>query len=194
MGNTMVEEVMPIENVGSRNDRQNPRKSNEPYVVDWVPFKFTRLIDANGTYHKSVSVWDAKKSAETLGLQLVCFNAPEGRELALCKIIDYGKWKYQTEKQQKKQKQQQQHHEVKELKFSPHIGEHDIEHKVRSAKRFLAEGDTVILTLFVTGRDLGHMDLAQEKMNEILQHLKGDGKIISRKTEGGQITVKMVKS
>ena len=166
--------------------------NSQPFVVNRITFKYTKLIDAQGTYHNSVQVWDAKKSAESIGLQLVCFTPPQGDNLPLCRIIDYGKWKYNNEKQQKKV-QQEQKHETKEIQFSPHISENDISHKVRNAIFFLEKGNNLILNMKVFGRDLSHMDLAESKMSEIISQLENYGKLISRKTEGGRITVKMIK-
>lgn len=167
--------------------------NDQPFVVSRVTFKFARIVDAEGQYHKSVPVWDAKKKAEDLGLQLVCFSPPSGNELALCKIIDFGKWKYTNDKQQKKILQEQKHG-TKEVRLSAQISENDISHKVRHAREFLEEGQTVILFLKVTGRDLQHMSLSENKMSEVISQLSDIGKVVSRKTEGGNITAKIIKN
>lgn len=168
---------------------------NEPFVVSRITFKTTKLVDANNQFHNSISIWDAKKQADEAGLQLVCFNLPpiQSNDLPLCKIIDFGKWKYANDKHQKKI-QLEQRHEVKEVRFSPHISDNDISHKTKHAKEFLEEGHTLILVMKVTGRDLSHMDLAEAKMTNIINELSSDGKLVSRKTEGGQIVAKMVKN
>lgn len=168
---------------------------NDPFVVSRITFKTTKLVDADNQFHNAISIWDAKKKADEAGLQLVCFNLPpmQSNELPLCKVIDFGKWKYANDKQQKKI-QLEQRHEVKEVRFSPHISDNDIFHKVKHAKEFLEEGHTVILFMRVMGRDLAHMDLAEGKMTKILSDLSSVGKMVSRKTEGGQIVAKMVKN
>lgn len=164
----------------------------EPFVViAKVPFKYTRLIDASGNYHKSIPMWEAKKMAEDTNLQLVCFSIPEGNQMALCKVINYGKWKYEQEKNKKKIAKEQKKN-VKEIRFSPNISDNDILHKMRQINDFLDRGDDVIVHMRAEGRDLGHMDLVNEKMNTILSHCK-NGKIVSRKDFDGNIYVKLTK-
>lgn len=167
--------------------------NDEPYVVNRVTFKYTRLIDVDGQYHKSASVWDAKKKADDFGLQLVCFNQQTNTDLPLCKIIDFGKWRYENEKHNKKV-QLEQRRGVKEVRFSAQISDNDIAHKVKHAKEFLEEGNSLVLFMKVHGRDLSHMDLAEAKMTAIINDIASVGKVISRKTEGGQIVAKMVKN
>lgn len=164
---------------------------DSPFVVSRVPFKYTRLIDSNGNFHKSVNAYDAKASAEKIGLQLVCFNMPENNELALCKIIDFGKWKYNMEKSTRKA--HHQHIQTHELYFTPNIENHDIEHKIKKAEEFIKDGHEVMFILKVSGRDLAHMDLAQEKMNLIVEKALAFSSVDSRKTMGKMIYVKITK-
>ena len=81
-------------------------ESKEPFVIDSTtspePFTFTKLVDEEGTFHQSINVSAALSRAKIAGLDLVCFNEPSGELTALCKIINYGKWKYQVEKAKKK--------------------------------------------------------------------------------------------
>lgn len=168
------------------------KSSDLPFLVNRVNFQYTRLMDESGTFHNSISIWDAKKRAETVGLQLVCFNLPEGQANAFCKIIDFGKWKYDQEKSLKKQ-QKVSKCALKEIYFTPNIENHDIAHKVKRANEFVADGHEVMLQMKAGGRDRGHMDLVKEKMSLILEQCVQFSKLISRKEEEGQITVRIAK-
>ncbi len=164
---------------------------DSPFVITRIPFRFTRLIDEKGVFYPSVNVYEAKANAERIGLQLVCFSMPNDKELPLCKIIDFGKWKYQNEKGQKKTKQT--HSQVHELYFTPNIESHDIEHKLKKVKEFIEGGDEVLLVLKVSGRDLAHMDLAHAKMDQIVQQCIDFSSVESRKAAGKLIFVKLTK-
>jgi translation initiation factor IF-3 len=124
------------------------------------------------------------------GLDLVCFNRPEIGTLAFCKILDFGKWKYENEKKKKKE-QKSSHKESKEIRFSALICENDIAHKVRQVNEFLNEGATVTLTMKLRGREKSHFDLASEKMNQISSLCSEHGKIVGKKSDGGIIIIRM---
>ena len=86
--------------------------NGEPYIVSYANFNTTRLVDANENYHASVQIGTAKQMTQDAGLDLVCFNKPEKTALAFCKIINYGKWKYNNGKKKKKQsKEKQKNHQ-----------------------------------------------------------------------------------
>ena len=78
------------------------KNSGDPFIVKYAKFRETRLVDQNDNYHPSISVSEAQKKAVEAHLDLVCFNRPGKSELAFCKIVDYGKWKYSNEKSKKK--------------------------------------------------------------------------------------------
>jgi len=103
-----------------------------------INFKEIRLVDNKGEYHQKVSMTEARNIASFSNLDLVCFNQPNAKSLALCKIIDFGKWKYSEEKKKKKLNKENKR-ETKEMRFSPAIGENDIRHKVRQVNGFLEE-------------------------------------------------------
>ena len=164
--------------------------SNLPYVIRFVSFPATRLMDNTGQYHQSIKTDDALKIARGVGLDLVCFNKPDIGALAFCKIIDFGKWKYDEEKRKKKE-QKHSRKESKEVRFSAAICENDIAHKVKQVNDFLDEGATVTLTMKLHGRERAHFDLAAEKMNQIAALCSGHGKEVGKKSEGGMIIVRL---
>ena len=155
-------------------------------------FVATRLIDQNGTYHENFAVTYAKKMAQENGMDLVCVNEPSNGQLALCKIVDFGKFKYQIEKQKRKQMSKNRQPIKKELRFSTNIADNDIEHKLRSAKEFLNNGSLVVFSMKLFGRDRSHMDLAEQKMNLIVEKCKDVGKEVGRSKSEDMIIVKMV--
>lgn len=164
---------------------------NSPYVVRFVSFPATRLVDHEGQYYSSIKVDDALRLARNVGLDLVCFNKPDIGALALCKVIDFGKWKYENEKK-KKEEEKKHRKEVKEIRFSPNIEMNDVQHKVNQIIDFLDIGDDVVMVMKLKGREKLHVADAEKKMGDIAALLNGHGKEISRKTESNLIMVKMM--
>jgi len=164
-------------------------KNDAPFVIkNYVSFNKTRLIDTNGVYHDCIGIAEAKDKAQEVGLDLVCFNAPEGQTLAFCKIINFGKWKYSNEKSKKKQKKERK--TTKELRFSPSIDANDIEHKIKQAKEFLGEGDDVLLVMKLRGRQRMYEKEAEEKLNGIAT-LCDNGKESSRRKIPSIISIRL---
>jgi len=165
---------------------------NSPFIVKFVTFEFTRLLDSNNQYHPNIKVADALTMAKNQGLDLVCFNKAQGTDLTFCKILDYNKWLYSEEKRKKKQ-QKNSRKETKEIRLTPMIAENDIAHKMRSANEFLDEGNDVVLVMKLRGRERAHMGEAEIKMNEVVKFCEGHGREISRKKSDGMIIVRLAK-
>jgi len=163
--------------------------NGNPFVVNYVNFSTTRLVDAEHNYHSEIGIGEAKKKAQEAGLDLVCFSMPERGGLALCKIIDFGKWKYSEEKKKKKDKTGKKI--TKEIRLSPVIGEHDVEHKVKHVKEFIEEGDDVLFTMKLKGRQRVHFDEAEKRMDEIVALCSDYCKEISRKKSSNMIIVRV---
>jgi translation initiation factor IF-3 len=164
----------------------------EPFVVNRITFEYTRLVGVNEQFNPSIKTYDAKLLAQRERLDLVCFAVPKNRDMALCKIMDYGKWKYHHDKEIKRQLRESKK-ETKEIRLSPNIGEHDISHKVKQAKEFLERGDHVILEMVLTGRQKQFFDLANIKMNEIVSMFGNSGKEVTRKRSNDTIVVHLSK-
>lgn len=169
-------------------------KNSDPFVVNpkYVNFEFTKLVDDKKVYHNQIKTVDACKLAQDIGLNLVCFNRPTEKDLAFCKIIDFNKWKYEDEKNRKKMERQNRK-QNKEIRLSPVIDDHDIEHKMRQANEFLDEGDDVTLTMKLKGREKAHFSEAESKMNKIVLMASGHGKEVSRKKNESMIIVQLTK-
>ena len=165
---------------------------SNPFIVSRITFRQTRLIDHANAFHANVNIFDAQRLAQSNGLQLVCFALPEGDELALCKIVDYGKWKYENEKRLKKISKENKH-SVKEIRFGVHIDKGDIEHKIKHAKEFISDGDEVVLHMKIFGRDCTHMDLANQKMSDIIIQCSDVAKVVGRNQVDNNIVVRLAR-
>lgn len=162
-----------------------------PFIISYADFTETNLVDADGTFLGIVHISVAKTKARDAKLDLVCFNKPTGKNPALCKILDYGKWKYQQEKAEKKNQQAKK--ETKEIRFTPVIGENDVDHKVKQILEFLEDGDDVLITMRFKGIHHRLKDEGRRIIGEILEKCKAHGKEHHRKQDNDSICVRMVK-
>ncbi len=131
-----------------------------------------------------VTVREAIQMAMAVGLDLVEI-APQA-EPPVCKILDFGKFKYELQKRRNEARKKQKIIEVKEIKMRPGIDEHDYQVKMRSMRRFIEEGDKVKVTIRFRGREMVHQDLGMkvldrvrdelDEMSKVEQHAKLEGK------------------
>ena len=106
----------------------------------------------------------------------------------VCKVLDYGKYKYEVQKRKNEAKKNQKVVEIKELKLRPMIDTHDYEVKIKQAKKFLSQGNNVKLTMRYKGREMSANDMGREVLNNILEDLEGLIKVDSEpKLEGRQM-------
>lgn len=143
-----------------------------------------RLIDVDGTNLGIVSIKEALARARERGLDLV--EVAPNANPPVCRIMDYGKYKYQMQKRS--------HHkktiEVKEIKLRPRIDEHDLELKVKNIRRFLDDGNKAKVTMMLRGREATRPEFGMKVFEKILQMLEGKF-IVERKPtlEGSNITM-----
>jgi translation initiation factor IF-3 len=127
-----------------------------------------RVIGADGSQLGIIPTDQALGIARDEGLDLV--EVAPGEEPPVCRIMDFGKFKYQ---QKKKQHKSHVHHtKIKEIRLRPKTGEHDIEFKVNQAKTFLEHKDKVVVSVVFRGRELAHIDEGQRVMRTIIQQLE----------------------
>jgi translation initiation factor IF-3 len=124
-----------------------------------------RLIDAQGNMIGVVATRDAMARAEEAGLDLVEI-APTASP-PVCKILDYGKFKYEAQKKANEARKKQKVVEIKEVKVRPNIDDHDYDVKMRQMKGFIGEGDKVKVTLRFRGREMAHQDLGIKVLERI---------------------------
>ena len=163
----------------------------EPYLVNYATFFETRLIDEKGTFIPTIHIKKAKELAKEANLDLVCFNSPSGNDLALCKIIDWPKFKYQKNKLQKKERQDKKA-EIKEMRFAPVISEHDMEYKVNQIIDFLKDEMEVVVVMRFRGIHHRMVDEGLRIVNEIVDKCKPFGEEKHRKKDNNNISVRLV--
>jgi translation initiation factor IF-3 len=132
-----------------------------------------RVIGADGSQVGILPTHEALKLAEEQGLELVEVNPRAAPPV--CKVMDFGKFKYSQKKRASKQKQHQV--QVKEIRVRPKTGDHDIEVKVKRAREFLEHKDKVLVNVLFRGRELAHIDEGRKVMDEVLQALEDVAKI-----------------
>ena len=147
-----------------------------------------RLIGANGENLGVVSPDRALGLAEEAGLDLVEISPTAVPPV--CKIMDFGKFKYETQKKEAEARKNQKVIEIKEVKFRPGTDTHDYEVKMRSVFKFLEEGDKVKVTLRFRGREMAHQDLGKALLDRVAEDVKAAGKIESfPRLEGRQMVM-----
>jgi translation initiation factor IF-3 len=147
-----------------------------------------RLIDAAGEMIGVVSIRDALMAAEEAGLDLV--EVSPNADPPVCKILDYGKFKYEAQKRANEARKKQKIIEVKEIKLRPNIDDNDYDVKMRNAKRFLEEGDKVKVTMRFRGREMAHQDLGMNVLVKVRDDLQDLAKVEQMpKLEGRQMVM-----
>jgi translation initiation factor IF-3 len=144
------------------------REPAGPKINDAIRAREVRLIDENGENVGVVAHADALERAVAAGLDLV--EVSPDASPPVCKILDFGKYKYQAQKKAAEARKHQKIVEIKEIKMRPAIDEHDYNVKMRSIKRFFEEGDKVKVTLRFRGREMAHQQLGMD----VLQRVKGE--------------------
>ena len=133
-----------------------------------------------------VSIGDALIAAEEAGLDLV--EVSPNADPPVCKILDYGKFKYEAQKRANEARKKQKIIEVKEIKMRPNIDDNDYDVKMRSARRFLEEGDKVKVTMRFRGREMAHQDLGMNVLIKVRDDLVELAKVEQMpKLEGRQM-------
>ena len=149
-----------------------------------------RLIDADCEQVGVVSVAEGIGMADEAGLDLV--EVSPNASPPVCKILDYGKYKYEAQKKANEARKKQKTIDVKEIKMRPGIEEHDYQVKMRSVRKFLDNGDKVKMTIRFRGREMAHQDLGMRVLDRVRDELDEEVKIEQYpKTEGRLMTMVM---
>lgn len=128
-----------------------------------------RLIGEEGEQLGVMSSREAQKLADEAGLDLVKI-APTAKP-PVCKIVDYGKYRYEQARKEKEARKKQKTIEIKEIRLSPNIDTNDLNTKINAAKKFLTKGDKVKVTLRFRGREMAHMNASKHILDEFAEAL-----------------------
>lgn len=163
--------------------------SRDPHRVnDQIRVPNVRLVGADGEMIGVVSRDDALERAAEAGLDLV--EVAPNADPPVCKLLDYGKFKFETQKKAHEARKKHRTISIKELKFRPNIDEHDYRVKMRNAVKFLEAGDKVKITMRFRGREVTHQDLGMKLLRRVADELVELAKIEQRpKLEGRQMTM-----
>lgn len=157
-------------------------------INEQIRDKEIRLIGENGEQLGLMSARDAMKLAEEAGLDLVKI-APTAKP-PVCRIVDYGKYKYEQLRKEKEAKKKQKVVEIKEIRLSPNIDTNDLNTKVTAARKFITKGDRVKVTLRFRGREMAHMNTSKHILDDFAESL-ADIAVIAKppKVEGRSMTM-----
>ena len=144
---------------------QAPPTRDGPRVNEEIRVPQVRLIDAEGEMMGVMGARDAMLRAYAVGLDLV--EISPNADPPVCKILDYGKFKYEQQKKKNEAKKKQKVVEIKEIKVRPNIDENDYQVKMRAMKSFIDEGDKVKVTLRFRGREMAHQDIGIRVLERI---------------------------
>src|ERR1700724_989157 len=163
-----------------------PVQKDGPRINEEIRSREIQLIDQTGNNIGVVEVRLALEKAQEAGLDLVEI-APNSVP-PVCKLLDYGKYKFQAQKKAAEARKKQKVVEVKEIKLRPMIDDHDYEVKMRSMQRFFEEGDKVKVTLRFRGREMAHQELGTQLLNRVKEDASKMAKVeMEPRFEGRQM-------
>ena len=167
-----------------------PPSKEGPRVNEDIDVPKVRLIGAGGENIGVVTAQEAMTEADAAGLDLV--EISPNADPPVCKILDYGKYKYEAQKKKNEAKKKQKIIDVKEIKLRPNIDDHDYDVKMRNMRRFLGDGDKVKVTLRFRGREMAHQELGVDVLNRVKADIDEIAKVEQEaKMEGRQMVMVM---
>jgi translation initiation factor IF-3 len=167
-----------------------PKDQDGPRVNTEIDARSIRLIDADGEMVGVVSLREGLDMAAEVGLDLV--EVSPNADPPVCKILDFGKFKYEIQKKKAEARKKQKVIEVKEVKLRPNIDDNDYEVKMRAMRKFINEGDKVKITLRFRGREMAHQHLGVAVLDRVREALDDLAKVESLpRMEGRQMVMVM---
>jgi translation initiation factor IF-3 len=184
----LTDQVKRKHTIARRPHNAPPVRDTGPRINDRIRVPEIRLIGADGENVGVVTPERGMELAEEAGLDLV--EISPNASPPVCKIMDYGKFKYEQQKRESEARKKQKIIEVKEIKFRPNTDTHDYDVKLRNVKRFLEDGDKVKVTLRFRGREMAHQNLGRELLERVADDVEGLGKVENMpKMEGRQMVM-----
>ncbi len=164
--------------------KDGPR-ANEDIQADPV-----RVVDADGEMVGVIGLQEAIDLAMEVGLDLV--EVSPNADPPVCKILDYGKFKYEAQKKANEARKKQKVIEVKEIKMRPGIDDHDYEVKMKAVRRFLDDGDKVKMTIRFRGREMAHQDLGLKVLERVRDELGEVAKVEQHPRPEGRLMTMVI--
>lgn len=159
----------------ARRPVQAPPTREGPRINDMIDDTQVLFIDAEGEKRGIIPTVEAMRLAEEAGLDLV--EVSPNAKPPVCKLLDYGKFRFQAQKKANEARKKQKTVEVKEIKMRPNIDTHDYEVKLKSMHRFFEEGDKVKVTLRFRGREMAHQEIGAALLNKVKDELEPIAKV-----------------
>jgi translation initiation factor IF-3 len=139
-------------------------------INEMIRSQTVRVIDENGEQRGILSTAEAIRLAQEQGLDLV--EISPGADPPVCKILDFGKYRFEQGKKQRESKKKQKQVKIKEMRMQPKIDEHDLSFKVKHIREFLADGSKVKVTVRFRGREMAHKELGKGVLDRVLERLE----------------------
>ncbi|UCE08664.1 MAG: translation initiation factor IF-3 [bacterium] len=167
-------------------------KKKEVRVNEQIKSPRVRVIGTDGNQIGIVKIAEANRLAMEAGLDLV--EIVPTADPPVCKIIDYGKYKYELSKKEKIQKKKQHVIHVKEIRLSPKIEQHDIDFKIKHARKFIEQGDKVRFNILFKGRQIAHKEFGDQLIEKVIEELSDIAKVESEpRIEGRNMVTVLIK-
>ena len=167
-------------------------KKKEVRVNDQIKSPQVRVIGIDGNQIGILKIAEANRLATEAGLDLV--EIVPTADPPVCKIIDFGKYKYEQSKKEKIQKKKQHVIHIKEIRLSPKIEQHDIDFKIKHARKFLEQGDKVKFNILFKGRQIAHKEFGDQLFEKIISELSEVAKVESEpQFEGRNMVAVLIK-
>ncbi len=166
------------------------RQRDLPQINERIRFPKVRVIGTDGEQLGILPPAEGRRLAEEKGLDLVLVS--DKADPPVCRIIDYGKYKFEQEKKAREAKKKQHSAEVKEVKMRYKIDEHDYEVRRKHAEKFLKSGDKVKATITFRGREIQHTDLAYDLLNRLAKELEELAEVQQRPKREGRTMMMML--
>jgi translation initiation factor IF-3 len=166
---------------------QTPSRDG-PRVNEQINSDPVRVVGADGEMVGIIPLKQGLQMALDAGLDLV--EVSPNADPPVCKVLDYGKYKYETQKKANEARKKQKVIDVKEIKMRPGIDEHDYQVKMRSVRRFLDDGDKVKMTIRFRGREMAHQELGMKVLDRIREEIEEQARVEQTpRTEGRMMTM-----
>ncbi len=166
---------------------QTPSRDG-PRVNEQISIPEVRVVDADGEMVGVISTQEGIEMAAEVGLDLV--EVSPNADPPVCKILDYGKYKYEAQKKANEARKKQKVILIKEIKMRPGIDEHDYQVKMRNVRRFIDDGDKVKMTIRFRGREMAHQNLGMDVLHRVRDEMEELAKVEQfPRSEGRMMTM-----